>query len=58
MEESCDDSDYIELINQGREDHPLVKYTRLVKTKKDELEYKYNPVSLIKYIVVLLVPLI
>jgi len=43
MEESCDDSDYLELINQGREDHPLVKYTRLVKTKKDELEYKYNP---------------
>ena len=30
----------------------LVKYKRLVQTKKDELEYKYNPVwytSLLKH---------
>ena len=45
MEESCEDSDFAELVNQGQEDHPLVKYTRLAQTKKAELEYKYNPVS-------------
>ena len=45
MEESCEDSDFTELVNQGQEDHPLVKYTRLAQTKKAELEYKYNPVS-------------
>ena len=33
----------------------LVKYKRLVQTKKDELEYKYNPVwytSLLKHYII------
>ena len=49
MESSCDDSDYTELVNQGKEDHPLVKYTRMVKDKKAELEYHYNPVRKYHY---------
>jgi len=40
---SADDSEFEELVNLGREDHPLVKYTRLASTKKAELEYHYDP---------------
>ena len=45
MEESCDDSDFLELVSQGQESHPLVRFTRLAQTKKAELEYHYNPVG-------------
>ena len=45
MEESCEDSDFLELVSQGKENHPLVKFTRLAQTKKSELEYHYNPVG-------------
>ena len=31
---------------KGREEHPIVRYTRLVRDKKAELEYVYNPVSI------------
>jgi len=41
---SADDSEFEELVNLGREDHPLVKYKRLASTKKAELEYHYDPV--------------
>ena len=45
MEESSDeDSEFLDLVSQGREDHPLVRFTRMVKYKKSELEYHYNPV--------------
>ena len=43
MEESCEDSDFLELVSQGAESHPLVRFTRLAQTKKAELEYHYNP---------------
>lgn len=45
MEESCEDSDFLELVSQGQESHPLVRFTRLAGTKKAELEYHYNPVG-------------
>ena len=45
MEESCEDSDFLELVSQGKENHPLVRFTRLAQTKKAELEYHYNPVG-------------
>ena len=45
MEESCEDSDFLDLVSQGNESHPLVKFTRLVQNKKAELEYHYNPVG-------------
>ena len=45
MEESCEDSDFLELVSQGQESHPLVRFTRLAQTKKAELEYHYNPVG-------------
>lgn len=45
MEESCEDSDFQELVSQGKENHPLVRFTRLAATKKAELEYHYNPVG-------------
>ena len=35
MEESCEDSDFLELVK--------TKFTRLVQTKNTELEYYYNP---------------
>ena len=41
---SAEDTEFEELVNQGREDHPLVKYKRLASTKKAELEYHYDPV--------------
>ena len=45
MEESSDeDSEFLDLVSQGREDHPLVRFTRMVKYKKSEMEYHYNPV--------------
>ena len=46
MEESCEDSDFLDLVSQGNESHPLVKFTRLVQNKKAELEYHYNPVGI------------
>ena len=36
MEESCEDSDFLDLVSQGNESHPLVKFTRLVQNKKAE----------------------
>ena len=45
MEDSCEDSDFQELVSQGQENHPLVRFTRLAQTKKVELEYHYNPVE-------------
>ena len=45
MDDSCEDSDFQELVSQGQENHPLVRFTRLAQTKKAELEYHYNPVE-------------
>ena len=42
---SAEDTEYEELVNLGREDHPLVKFKRLASTKKAELEYHYDPVG-------------
>ena len=39
-----DDSEFEDLVAEGREEHPIVRYTRLVRDKKAELEYVYNPV--------------
>ena len=52
MEESCDDSDFLDLVSQGKENHPLVRFTRLAQTKKAELEYHYNPVGQSGYIII------
>ena len=41
-----DDSEFEDLVAEGREEHPIVRYTRLVRDKKAELEYVYNPVSI------------
>jgi hypothetical protein len=41
---SAEDSEFEELVAEGREEHPIVRYTRLVRDKKAELEYVYNPV--------------
>ena len=40
-----EDSEFEDLVAEGREEHPIVRYTRLVRDKKAELEYVYNPVS-------------
>ena len=40
-----EDSEFEDLVAEGREEHPLVRYTRLVRDKKAELEYVYNPVG-------------
>lgn len=38
-----EDSEFEDLVAEGREEHPIVRYTRLVRDKKAELEYVYNP---------------
>ena len=43
--EDASDSEFEELVAEGKEEHPIVRYTRLKKDKEAELEYVYNPVS-------------
>ena len=46
--EDSSDSQFEELVAEGKEEHPIVRYTRLKKDKEAELEYVYNPVSLMR----------
>ena len=43
--DSDEDSEYEKLIEADKEDHPIVKFTRMIQTKQAELVYHYDPVS-------------